>query len=180
MERNVEVSKAQSPGTTTPAPSRGPVHPLLALREQMDRLFDDFLSDVRWPSLSRDLFSWEPFQSTFSGTGALDVRFDVAETDEAIEVSAELPGMDEKDIEVTLADGVLTIKGEKKAESETKERDYYLKERRYGAFSRSIRVPETVDPDAITARFDKGVLTVLLPKRPEAQSRKKKIEITHG
>ena len=102
---------------------------------------------------------------------------DVAESEKSYEIKAELPGMDEKDIEVKVTDGSLTIKGEKQEEREEKERDYYLQERRYGSFERSFELPESVDPDRIEASFKKGVLTVTLPKKAEAQKPAKKIEV---
>ena len=91
-------------------------------------------------------------------------------------MTAELPGMDEKNIEVKVADGVLTIKGEKREETEKKEKDYYLQERRFGSFERRFEVPESVEADKIEASFKKGVLTLTLPKKVEAQKPAKKIE----
>ena len=102
---------------------------------------------------------------------------DVAEKDHAYEITAELPGLDEKDIEVKQSDGMLTIKGEKKEETEEKKKDFYLAERRYGSFERSFRVPESVNTDKIDATFKKGVLTVVLPKKPESQSKEQKISV---
>ena len=102
---------------------------------------------------------------------------DIAESEKGYEIKAELPGMDEKAIEVKVTDGSLTIKGEKQEEKEEKERDYYLQERRYGSFERSFELPESVDPDRIEASFKKGVLTVILPKKAEAQKPAKKIEV---
>jgi len=88
-----------------------------------------------------------------------------------------LPGMDEKNIEVKVADGTLTIKGEKQEEKEEKKKDYYLRERSFGSFERSFAIPEGVDVDKIEASFKKGVLTLTLPKKPEAQKPAKKIDI---
>ncbi len=105
---------------------------------------------------------------------------DVAESEKAYEITAELPGMDEKTIEVKVADGSLTIKGEKQEKKEEKEKGYYLRERHYGSFERSFDVPETVDADKIEASFKNGVLTVTLPKKPEAQKPAKKIEVKAG
>jgi HSP20 family protein len=102
---------------------------------------------------------------------------DIAETDKAYEITAELPGMDEKNIEVKFADGVLTIKGEKKDEKEEKKKDYYLSERSYGSFQPSFQVPDGVDTDKIEATFKKGVLSVALPKSVEAQKAAKKIDV---
>jgi HSP20 family protein len=102
---------------------------------------------------------------------------DVAETDKAYELTAELPGMSESDVEVVASNGVLTIKGEKKEEKEEKKKDYYISERRYGSFERRMQVPDEVDADKIAATFKKGVLTVTLPKKAEAQKPTKKIEV---
>jgi HSP20 family protein len=102
---------------------------------------------------------------------------DVSEGEKAYEITAELPGLDEKDIEVKLALGGLTIKGEKREEKEEKKKDYYLHERHFGSFERYFRLPDEVDPDKIEASFKKGVLTVTLPKKPEAQKAEKKIAI---
>jgi len=105
---------------------------------------------------------------------------DIAEKDKEYEITAELPGMDESNIDVKFADGLLTIKGEKKEEKEEKNKDYYLSERRYGSFQRSFPVPESVDANKIEAKFVNGVLTVKLPKSPEAQKNEKKIAIKKG
>jgi len=85
--------------------------------------------------------------------------------------------MDEKNIEVKVADGVLTMKGEKQEEKEEKKKDYYLQERSFGSFQRSFELPDSVDPDKIEASFKKGVLTVKMPKKVEAQKPAKKIEV---
>ena len=102
---------------------------------------------------------------------------DLVESEKAYEITAELPGMDEKNIEVKVADGTLTIKGEKQEEKEEKKKDYYLRERSFGSFERSFAIPEGVDVDKIEASFKKGVLTLTLPKKPEAQKPAKKIDI---
>ena len=102
---------------------------------------------------------------------------DVRETDTDLVVEAELPGMDEKDVSVTLSNDVLTLKGEKKSEREEKKEDYHLMERSYGSFQRSFRLGDTIDPDKVTAAFDKGVLKVTLAKRPEAVKTEKPIPI---
>ena len=92
-------------------------------------------------------------------------------------IEGELPGVEEKDISVTLANGVLTIKGEKKQENEEKNESYYLTERSYGAFERSLRLPDTVDEAKVEAKFDKGVLKVTAAKKPEAVKAERRIEI---
>jgi HSP20 family protein len=141
-------------------------NPLLSLQRDINRVFDDF-----WSRFDR---------SAGASNGLLSVtgpRTDVTETDEAVDVSVELPGMDEKDIDVSLSDDVLTIRGEKKAEREEKKKGYYLAERSYGSFYRSIPLPPGVDSEKAQAQFKKGVLTVTLPKTPEAQAKVRKIEV---
>jgi HSP20 family protein len=103
---------------------------------------------------------------------------ELAETDKAVTVSAEIPGLDEKDVEVTLADGVLTIRGEKKSEIEDKQRQF--SERSYGRFERRIAIGREVDEDKVEASFRNGVLTVTLPKTERAQSRARRIAINGG
>ena len=100
------------------------------------------------------------------------------ETETELVVEAELPGMDEKDISVTLNIGVLTLKGEKKSEREEKKDDYHLMERSYGSFQRSFQVADTIDADKVKTVFEKGVLKVTLPKRPEAVKAEKCIPIS--
>ena len=144
-------------------------HPFERLRRQIDRLFDEFPS-------RRGLLDFEPFErfaEAFPATPAVDF----VEKDKEYEITAELPGLDDKNVEVKLSSGVLSISGEKKEEKEEKKEGYYFSERRYGSFQRAFRVPEGVDADKIEASFEKGVLTVRLPKTPEAQKEQKTIEI---
>ena len=150
--------------------------PFRSLRQEMERLFEDFERDWGWP---RSTFSMAPFwrrEATWAAAPAVDV----AETDKAYELTAELPGLTEKDLEVKLANGALAIKGEKQEEKEEKKKDYYISERRYGAFERSFQLPEGVDTDKIEASFKNGVLKVMLPKTPEAQKTAKKIDVKAG
>jgi len=99
------------------------------------------------------------------------------ESEKMYEIMAEMPGMDEKNIEVKVADGTLIIKGEKQEKREETGKEYYLRERNFGSFERSFTVPETIDTDKIEASFKSGVLTLILPKKPEAQKPAKKIEV---
>jgi HSP20 family protein len=105
---------------------------------------------------------------------------DVKENEKEIVVKADLPGMDEKDINLTIHNGVLSLRGEKKSEHTDERENYHVMERSYGSFQRSIRLPDTIDEDKAEARFDKGVLTISLPKRPETVSAQKKIQIKGG
>ena len=109
--------------------------------------------------------------------GAPTPSIDVSETDTEMTVDAELPGVEENDIDVTLTDNLLTIRGEKKQEKEEKKKDYRLTERSYGSFSRSMTLPFDADPNKIKAAFKDGVLTITLPKPPEVKAKVKKIAI---
>ena len=105
---------------------------------------------------------------------------DVKDTAKAVEVSVELPGLAESDVDVSVTDRLLKISGEKKTEDERKEADYHVMERSYGKFTRSMTLPFAPDPDKIEAKFDKGVLTVSVPKPPEEATGTKKIEVKTG
>jgi HSP20 family protein len=142
-------------------------HPLMAFQREMDRLFEDF---------------WRGFDLPLVGRperigGAVSPRIDISEKDDEVVVSAELPGLDEKDVEVTLTDNVLLIRGEKKLEREEKERGYTYTERSYGSFERRIPLDVEVLSDKVSATFKNGVLTVRLPKSPEAQKHVRHIRI---
>ena len=140
-------------------------HPLLSLHREMNRLFDDVFRGFGVPSMAgfdRDL-SWP--------------RVELAETDKEIRVTAELPGLDEKDVDLEVEEGVLTIRGEKKAEVEDKQRGY--SERSYGRFERRISMPRGIDRDKTSATFRNGVLTVTLPRTEAANENVRRIPI-HG
>jgi len=109
--------------------------------------------------------------------GIVSPHFDVSETEESVVVEAELPGMDEKDIELTLQDNVLTIKGEKKREEETKKKNCYISERSYGRFQRSLQLGSNMNADQVEATFKKGVLTVTIPKLEPEKSKARTIDI---
>jgi HSP20 family protein len=149
--------------------------PLQTLRREMDRLFDDFDGGF-WRSPFHRSISAVPFWRRESSWGAAPA-VDITESEKAYEITAELAGMDEKNIEVKLADGGLTIKGEKQEEKEEKKKDYYLNERHFGSFERSFQLPDGVDTNKIEATLKKGLLKVTLPKTPEAQKAEKKITV---
>ena len=149
--------------------------PLASLRSAVDRVFSEFDPGLWSFPFRRSVFDTEPFW-TSEVTGTAPV-VDLTEDEKGFEITAELPGMDEKNVEVKLANGGLTIKGEKTEEKEEKQKDYYIKERHFGSFERSFRVPEGVDKDKIEATFSKGVLKVILPKTAEAQKAEKKIAV---
>jgi HSP20 family protein len=160
----VEVRKAPAPATARSALPDA----WKCFRSEMDRMFDRF----GLPSVRR-MFDAEPFFRYESSFGFAMPAVDVSENDKAYKITAELPGVTEKDIEVTVAGDVILLKGEKHQEREEKEKNRYLSERSFGAFQRSFALPDGVDRDKIGAEFAKGVLTLTLPKTTEAQSQKK-------
>ena len=155
-------------------------HPLLALREETNRLFEDFFAGMPFGRGGRRTPAVDPWRGFEGMFGASFPAVDVSETESAYRISAELPGLEEKDVELSLAGGLLTLKGEKQQSREEEAEGAYLSERRFGSFSRSFRVPEDVDPERIEAKFKNGVLTVTLPRQPSAQERRKRIEVTPG
>ena len=132
------------------------------LQSDINRLFDAFMT---------------PFERT-EMKSTVSPKLDIAELKDKYEIKAELPGMDEKDINLSVEDGLLTISGEKKAETEEKDKGYYLKECSYGSFSRSVRLPDNIADDKISAQFRKGVLFIDMPKTQPNQSKVRKIAIT--
>ena len=123
-------------------------------KKEMDRLFERFLEPA-WAEMPA-LGEWEP-------------KIDVTETKDTVTVKAELPGVEQKDIAISLQDNILTIKGEKEEEQEEKDKRYHRVERSYGAFSRAMRLPAAVDAGKASAAFKDGVVTISLPKAPEAK-----------
>ena len=151
-------------------------HPLMSLREEVNRLFDDvFAGFTMMPFGGRSPMAAWPWLEPVAETELPGV--DIAETDKEYRLSAEMPGVEEKDLDVSVADDVLTIKGEKRQASEQKADDYVLSERRYGTFARSFTLPAEADTGKITASFKNGVLTVAVPKRPDAPAKRRRIEL---
>ena len=166
----------RSEGKATPGPWMDwwTDNPFADLRRQMDDLVENFSHGFGWPAIWRGAKT--PAEAPAASRLA-DVRVEVNEHDKAYEVVAELPGMDDKDVHVEVANGMLVLKGEKTSEREEKDKNCYFSERSYGAFRRAFRIPEEVDENKIAAEFTKGVLTISLPKTAEAQSKTKKIEV---
>jgi HSP20 family protein len=138
-----------------------PFREVSRLRREMDRLWDDFFGPGR-KALRPVETEWAP-------------AVDVSETADQVVIKAEVPGMEAKDIDISLAGDVLTIKGEKKSEREEKKENYHLVERTYGSFSRSLKLPTAVAADQVEASYKKGVLTISCPKKEEVKP--KAIEI---
>jgi len=140
-------------------------YPVFGIQKEMNRLFDDFFRGFDIASFNDE--SW----------GTFSPSIDVREDGKALTVQVELPGMDEKDVEILLTDNTLTIKGEKKEEKGEKDKDYYHLERTFGAFHRVISLPEGIDSQKADAIFKKGILKISLPKTEEVKTKGKKIEI---
>ncbi|VVO87526.1 Hsp20/alpha crystallin family protein [Pseudomonas fluorescens] len=150
--------------------------PLEKLRQQVDHLFEDFNHRSSLSPFGRGLFDIDPlWRRELIGHSLPAV--DITEKDKSFEITAELPGMDQKNIEVKLSNGSLIIKGEKKEDKEEKRKGYYLSERHYGSFERVFNLPKGVDADKIEASFSKGVLSLSLPKKPEAMKADKVVPI---
>jgi HSP20 family protein len=143
-----------------PSPTR-PSSPLARLRSDMDRLFEGFFHDP-WGTIGElpaRLGSWTP-------------EIDIMDGEREVTVRAEIPGIDPSELEVTVSGDVLTISGQKKEETEEKGKAFYRSERRYGAFRRSMMLPAGVEPEMVTADYDKGILTVRIPKTQESVARR--------
>lgn len=146
----------------TDAARRDNGDPFVAMQTEINRMFNEF--GRGWPA-------------RFAAEGEVSPKLDVVETESAIEVTAELPGIDEKDVDVVLRDDVLTIRGEKKSEREEKKTDYHLVERSFGSFARSIRLPFEADSEAVKANFAKGLLKVTIAKPAEVKEKTVKIPV---
>ncbi|WP_151119902.1 Hsp20/alpha crystallin family protein [Hypericibacter adhaerens] len=143
-----------------------PTSPFLSLHREVNRLFDETFRSFDVPSL---------FGPSLFGRLPAWPNLELAETDKELRVTAELPGLDEKDVELLLADGVLTIRGEKRAELDDRERQF--SERFYGRFERQIPLGIEIEADKVEASFKNGLLTVTLPKSMAAETRAKRIAI---
>ena len=140
-------------------------NPIATLQKEMNRVFESFwnrMGHLEWP--------W----------GSGEAKSDMVETGDAVEISIELPGMEMKDVEVTVSDDMLTVKGEKRIERQEEKKGYYLSERSYGAIYRTIPLPPGVDGEKAQASFRNGVLTIRLPQTPEAKAKVKRIEVKNG
>jgi HSP20 family protein len=151
-KRNVPVRREKS------------ADPISMLQREMNRMFDSFFEDFGLAPWENDDFRFSP-------------QIDIKETGKEIQVIAELPGMDEKDFDISVNDQVLTLRGEKRIEKENHDENYYHVERSYGSFYREIPLPEEVDADKVEAEYKKGVLTIHLPKKPEAERKSRRIHV---
>jgi len=152
--RNKHMETSRRPEPTT----------LPSLRREIDDLFDRFLREPFGTGLSQMFGGW-----------TAGLRTDLAESDDEVVVRAEMPGVDPKEVEISVTGNALTISGEKKEEHEDKRRNYHYVERQFGSFHRSVQLPAYVDPDKVDATFKNGVLTVTIAKKPDAKPRKIKV-----
>lgn len=137
--------------------------PLQELRKEMDRIWQEFFGKTYFPE-RYEVVEWAP-------------AVDVSETEDAVIVKADLPGVKPEDIEINIVDNVLTLKGEKKREVEEKKENYYRVERFYGSFMRAIQLPTEVEIEKVKAQYKDGVLKISLPKKPEAKKKVIKVEV---
>jgi HSP20 family protein len=153
--------------SNVPAKSEDFFDPFVSFRREVDRMFDDFFSG----------FGSRPMERWHGGPVGLSPVIDVDDGEKELVVTAELPGLNEKDFEVTLAGDVLTIKGEKKVENESRNGEAHYVERRFGSFSRSVRLPFEASDSQVGATYEKGVLSVRVPKPADAQKSVRRIEV---
>ncbi|HEK86384.1 MAG: Hsp20/alpha crystallin family protein [Candidatus Saccharicenans sp.] len=139
-----------------------PFRDLMVLRDRMNRLFEDLVSSPRFEDSEIIQSTWSP-------------AVDIYETENELVLTAELPGVEEKDVEIKIEDNTLTLKGERKFEKETKEENYHRIERAYGSFFRSFSLPNYIDQEKISAEYENGLLKVHMPKKSEVKPRKVKI-----
>jgi HSP20 family protein len=136
---------------------------LMSLQQQMNRLFEDFFGrGLGLHPFGRE--GWSPV-------------LDVAETDDAVTVKAEIPGVDPKEVDISISGDVLTIKGHKGEEKEEKGKSYHRIERSYGSFARSVLLPAAIDAEKVEAKYDKGLLEITMPKKPEARVKTIKVNV---
>lgn len=185
-KHETKQSNTPTKGADAPAENRTPLPAFQSevenLHRELDRMIGNFWGRGRrflndFNAGDWNLPNWPAQSLPANLSGMLSMAVDESEDEKAYHVSVELPGMDEKDIKVELHDGVLTISGEKKTESETSEKDFHRRERSFGSFKRSISVPVEVVEEKVEATFDKGVLHVVMPKSADAKQKSRRIQV---
>jgi HSP20 family protein len=169
-EKMADQQVTQSSDNRSMARRGDALSPFAPIRREMERMFEDFFSVFGVPARAEREGAPLP-------AGIIAPRIDVSETDDEVRITAELPGVNEKDIDVRLIDDVLTIRGECQTEHEEKQQDYRVMERARGTFVRSLRLPFTADANQVQASFKDGILTITIPKPQEAQERVQRIEV---
>lgn len=174
MSMQAAESRKEAPSVAKLRPQDGQSSPLSKFRQEMDKLFDGFVQSFSGSHRSPEIHPAWKIETIF-GNALPAVNF--AEDDKTYSVTVELPGMDEKDIDISLVGRTLTIKGEKSEANEEKKKGYYLAERRFGSFERAFQLPEDADCDSISAKCDKGLLSLIMAKSAKALPPSKKIDI---
>jgi len=180
-KRSTEVPVEKKAATPEAAPAEStPASMLADLRNEIDHAFERYFPG--FPGLPHPFSAWDSFKGFEMPNLALPKwgmapNVDVSETDKTYEINAELPGLDEKDIAVTVSDTMITVKGEKRDEREEKKKHYHMQERHFGSFQRSFRLPEDVDAGKIGADFSKGVLKLTLPKTAKAKPKSRRVDV---
>lgn len=167
MTQQVQPTNRQRPAKQA---FQGLADPFERLHDEMDRLFAPYLRGFHWPR----------FGFGSAEDGALIASLDISETPETLQIVADVPGIKEKDIDITLNDHFLTLKGKRESESEEKKKNYHRIERSYGEFQRRVALPCEVDSARVDAKLKDGVLTITLPKSVKAMEQEKKIPIKAG
>ncbi len=150
-------------------------HPIYSLQREMNRIFDDFFRGLPFEGFGE--FRAPAAEQMW---GDVMTRVDMSETDKELVVKVELPGMTEKDVDISITRNMLTISGEKKQEKEATEKGWYRMERQYGSFSRTIPLPYEIDSEKVDAVYKNGVLTIRMPKLAAAQKASKTIQVKAG
>jgi HSP20 family protein len=150
--------------------------PFASFRREMDQLFEDFFA----PTEARTFAGVRPAARAGAGISAISPSIELHDTEKAYEVTAELPGLEQKDVAISLRDNAIVLSGEKREEHKEGDGGRRWSERTYGRFERTIGLPEEVDADKVAATFKNGVLKITLPKNPKAQDKTRKIEIKPG
>lgn len=174
-----DAAMSQVPVETRKSAAPTPTDPSGAFRQEMDRLLDRFWGSLRFPAL-RGSSAVTPGTTGSSMLEMVVPPVDVTEDGTAFVITAELPGMTEKDVDVSVSSGMLTLKGEKRQEKQEKDKDFCMTERAFGAFERSFSLPDSADAEKVSASFANGVLTVTLPKKPEIVAATRMIEVKSG
>ena len=181
MASKKSKDKAKSDKGKKVTPASSDLTSFDAMRDEMQRMMQQLWTNpwaagmpqlwnlAKWPGMSAEM----PFASMANLPKA-----DLSETDDGYELTVELPGLDEKDVDVTLTERALVLKGEKKSEKETSDKNYHFSERSYGSVHREFALPSDIDRNAMKATFSKGILTVKLPRTHDATAKAKRIEVT--
>lgn len=145
-------------------------NPIATFQDEVNRLFGDFFGESHLPS-------WPQLRTAAASAFAVTPALDVSETAKEFKITAELPGMDSKDVHITVADGYVTMRGEKRQETKEEKEGYFRQERSYGSFQRVVALPDTANMEKAEASFKNGVLTISVPKNAAAASKTRTIEV---